>query len=94
MPKLLDKSKARAAFGRSGGPASIVPNQGFAEYVGRNASRTITRFSRTFVPQFVARDAIPGEASNSTLPSLKSRAYLALNPSLKSTGFSGEGFRS
>lgn len=36
----------------------------------------------------------PGEASNSTLPSLKLRAFLALNPSLKTTGFSGEGFQS
>lgn len=36
----------------------------------------------------------PGEASNNTQHPLKSHNILDLNPSLKTTGFSGEGFRS
>ncbi len=44
--------------------------------------------------QYKHAHAIPGEASNSTQHPLKSHNISGVNPSLKTTGFSGEGFRS
>jgi hypothetical protein len=62
----------------------------FSRYPGTYADKSATWGNSE--KQFNAAHGVSGEASNSTLPSLKSRTYLALNPSLNRTAKSSEGF--